>query len=35
MYKKLREIRNVAFIIDALKIKCNRTKQCNKHEAEL
>ena len=35
MYKKQGEIRNVAFIIDALKIKCNRTKECNKHEAEL
>ena len=35
MYKKLKEIRNVAFIVDALEIKSNRTKQCNKHEAEL
>ena len=35
MYKMLKEIRNVAFIVDELKIKSNRTKQCNKHEAEL
>ena len=33
MYKKFKEIKNVAFINDALKIKCNRTKQYNKHEA--